>query len=360
MATRTHKLYATLDARLQGPCKDSRRIANNTYLVRPTRDSIAVLFHSTNVVTVLRNGTTILRAGGWYSVTTKERISAFLSEYRALVGNGQGYSLWSNRGNWQLSQRDALLMPAPRKVRVYRVRYEGCYALSPVTGTVVREVRGNPHWSEWCADLQVQFPGYDWQRAADLRRNGYGYRAYRYVKSYRPSSHTFLRTETVQDEPGNASHVWPFYNGIGIGPRGRVTREKPTRFRKYRERTIGQCNPRARGPFFKVVTPDMQAPYRDGYTWHADRWQSVKGPLVACANGLHCATSEQMARWIDGTWPNRKPHGVPALKSRVFVAHTRGPVYDAGGKCVTRSLKLGRELDAGEVFARCHLTIPAD
>lgn len=367
MATRTHRLFKTLDALLQGPCHSSRKLRNNTYLVRIDGDTLAIRFHGTYVVKVTRRGDVILSAGGWYTVTTKDRISSFLSEYSALIGNGRGYRLWSERGQWNLYQYDADLPPKTRKVRVYRVRYEGCYALSPVTGTVYREEHGSPHWSEYGHELSVHFPGYEWQRAADARmyadgRFSYarGPRADRYVKYYRPAGHRFLRTETVTDESPGGYRSYPFYNGVTIGPRGAVSREAETRARKHASRTIGQMYDRARGPYFKVLRPDLTAPFVPSYQWRIGKWQRVKGPLSACENGLHCATSKQLARWIDGNWPNGVRSAAPVLTSRVFVAQSRGPVYDAGDKCVTRSLRLTRELDAGEVFARCSLPIPAD
>lgn len=69
-------MYQTLDTRLTGRCKDSRKVANHTYLVR-RGESIALKLHQTDVVTFHQDGTIQLNSGGWQTYTTKERISAY-------------------------------------------------------------------------------------------------------------------------------------------------------------------------------------------------------------------------------------------------------------------------------------------
>lgn len=70
----------------------SRKIANNT-LVVSGGDSYAVRLHNTDVVTAYPDGSLSLNTGGWYSVTTKERINRYLPT---------GITLGSERGEWRL------------------------------------------------------------------------------------------------------------------------------------------------------------------------------------------------------------------------------------------------------------------
>lgn len=82
--------YADLDAKLTGRCSQSRKIANNTYAER-RGDDIAIRLHATDVVTLHRDGTMTLNTGGWYTVTTKERINRYLPG---------GVHLSSIKGRW--------------------------------------------------------------------------------------------------------------------------------------------------------------------------------------------------------------------------------------------------------------------
>ena len=57
--------------------RDSRKLGNNTYLQRRANDAIAVKLHSTDVVTFLPDGSTILDSGGWKTPTTKQRMNEY-------------------------------------------------------------------------------------------------------------------------------------------------------------------------------------------------------------------------------------------------------------------------------------------
>ena len=54
-----------------------RKIGHNTVVHRKSDGSIAVLFHSTNVVTFHKDGRITFNTGGWWSVTTKVRLNEF-------------------------------------------------------------------------------------------------------------------------------------------------------------------------------------------------------------------------------------------------------------------------------------------
>ena len=68
--------FRTADEQLQGRNQQSRKLGNNTFLQRRGED-IAVLLHSTDVITLHPNGGFTLDSGGWRTVTTKERINSY-------------------------------------------------------------------------------------------------------------------------------------------------------------------------------------------------------------------------------------------------------------------------------------------
>jgi uncharacterized protein (DUF2345 family) len=60
--------------------RESVRLGNNTYLVRLNGDQqIAVRLHSTYIVRFYQTGRITLHTGGYYTVTTKDRINQFIS-----------------------------------------------------------------------------------------------------------------------------------------------------------------------------------------------------------------------------------------------------------------------------------------
>lgn len=63
-----------LTARSEGAGKP---IGNNTRLVRIDANTVAVRLHGTNVVMIHNDGTYTLQAGGWRTVTTKQRINKY-------------------------------------------------------------------------------------------------------------------------------------------------------------------------------------------------------------------------------------------------------------------------------------------
>lgn len=69
--------------------RDSRKVANNTYLIR-TPEGAAVKLHATNVVTFLPEGVR-LDSGGWRTPVTRDRINECLPS---------GWRLWQDGGLW--------------------------------------------------------------------------------------------------------------------------------------------------------------------------------------------------------------------------------------------------------------------
>lgn len=87
--------YPEADAQLTGRCKDRRKIANNTWLERRDDETIAVRLHQTDVVTYRADGSITLDTGGWFTVTTKDRMNRFTP-----------FGVSSRRGEWQVASRN--------------------------------------------------------------------------------------------------------------------------------------------------------------------------------------------------------------------------------------------------------------
>lgn len=90
----------------KGGTAPSRKIANNTYVVRVNPGSgenpgklplFGILYHSTIVVTYYPDGTCAIDNGGWDSVTTKARIRWFSPAYLWTDRRTGGYVLGSER-----------------------------------------------------------------------------------------------------------------------------------------------------------------------------------------------------------------------------------------------------------------------
>jgi hypothetical protein len=88
-------LYHTLAEDLTGRCREARKVGNNTYKHRRGEDAVAVRLHDTDVLTAHRGGRIVLNSGGWHTVTTKDRIRAYLPA---------PWSLISERGRWYITR----------------------------------------------------------------------------------------------------------------------------------------------------------------------------------------------------------------------------------------------------------------
>lgn len=67
----------------------SIKLEHQTYLEYTPKGEIGVRFHGTYIVTILEDGGYRLSNGGWYSVTTRKRISKYSPTY--LRPNGDGW-----------------------------------------------------------------------------------------------------------------------------------------------------------------------------------------------------------------------------------------------------------------------------
>jgi len=67
--------------------RSRRKLTHNTYLVRRSDDTIAVLLHETDIVTFQRSGDVMLDSGGWLTPVTKDRMNRYCD---AMVGSTKG------------------------------------------------------------------------------------------------------------------------------------------------------------------------------------------------------------------------------------------------------------------------------
>jgi hypothetical protein len=72
-----------------------------------------------------------------------------------------------------------------------------------------------------------------------------------------------------------------------------------------------------------------EATHVSGYRYRLGQWREVKGPLVACQNGLHLLHPEHLSLWI---------------ARDLFVAEYEGELLDAGDKIVVRRARIVEHL----------------
>lgn len=86
--------YLKLDEQLQGRCRYSRKLANNTYAERRDDGVIAIRLRKTDILTFHRSGSVTYDTGGWRTRTTKNR----MNEY-----GKQGAYVHQKDGVWMLN-----------------------------------------------------------------------------------------------------------------------------------------------------------------------------------------------------------------------------------------------------------------
>ena len=70
--------YFELDTKLQGRCKESRKLQNNTYAKRRYSGHIAIQLHATDILTFHSDGQIDVNTGGWDTVTTRSRMNDYI------------------------------------------------------------------------------------------------------------------------------------------------------------------------------------------------------------------------------------------------------------------------------------------
>lgn len=91
--------------------RDSKKVANNTFLVRVDKNTIVVRHMQTDVVTINRDGTYILNNGGWQTLTSKDRINTY-----------GPVSVAQKKGNWFVFDKEGNAIPF---VNGMKVRFNG-------------------------------------------------------------------------------------------------------------------------------------------------------------------------------------------------------------------------------------------
>lgn len=96
----------------RGGDKNSKKIANNTYLKRYDDGTIAVRLHQTDIIQYKPNGDIILNSGGWRTVTTKARMNEYLPRpYGVLQEKGVWYvQITPNGWNKDLVYNDEMTL----------------------------------------------------------------------------------------------------------------------------------------------------------------------------------------------------------------------------------------------------------
>lgn len=146
---------------------DRRKIQNNTWLERRPNGDIAVRFHETDVVTYHSDGMVTLDTGGWYSVTTRERIETYALPF----------SIQSLNARWMLHT------PNPEYVSDW-------HEIRPDTDLVIFTGDNLTLWKVDGLAHNVRFT--DWKEAAEARRIQFG------------------------EAPPYWSEIGPFYDGIKV------------------------------------------------------------------------------------------------------------------------------------------------
>lgn len=67
--------------------KKSKKLKNNTYLIRTDND-IVIKLHNTNIITFKSNGDIILTSGNWRTQVTKDRINEYADGFVLTIKNG--------------------------------------------------------------------------------------------------------------------------------------------------------------------------------------------------------------------------------------------------------------------------------
>jgi hypothetical protein len=84
--------YQEADTKLQGRCRERRKLQNNTYLERRDNGAIAVRLHATDVLSFFKDGSIQICTGGWHTITTVDRINSYIPRpWR--VGRHRGLTL---------------------------------------------------------------------------------------------------------------------------------------------------------------------------------------------------------------------------------------------------------------------------
>jgi hypothetical protein len=190
-------------------------LENNTRLYR-RGDSYAVQLHSTDVVTVKRDGTYDLSTGGWYTVTTKDRITSY-SPANVHSVSGKSGPVWC-----VFHSSDPVTAPKVSKCRT-------CKGTGEVTDKGWTTAYGYLTTPSYEVTERYEYPGHDYSRGLRVVGQVVRHDTGTYGKLAVPVVHpdtvrTCYRCDgTGQRDYGSKSNPVRFYDGITVDSDGKVT-----------------------------------------------------------------------------------------------------------------------------------------
>ena len=102
--------------------KNSKKVANNTYLKRYDDGTIALRLHKTDIIQYKPNGSILLHSGGWKTVTTKARMNEFLPrQYGIMQEKGVWYVHLTSEFNKDLVYKDGIRLTKSTKPSIKSV-----------------------------------------------------------------------------------------------------------------------------------------------------------------------------------------------------------------------------------------------
>lgn len=131
----------------RGKPAESKKVQNNTWVEHVSTDSendaYAVRLHSTQVLVAWSDGSVMLQTGGWFSMTTKERMHHYLPS---------DVSVSSRKGEWNVSRTSWVYGPATdaepwgtsKRTAHWDVTYADGIVLDSVGGALVPRVGTYP------------------------------------------------------------------------------------------------------------------------------------------------------------------------------------------------------------------------
>lgn len=171
MNTPTIRTYAAAAAHLEGARNRhlGRPVANNTRLVdtvvhTPTGriEAIGVRLHDTIVVAYLPDGRTVLNTGGWFTVTTQDRINAFSPArvYAEIIRDTDGTTIkrWNGKPqtHWVIASASPIYTTPPKVQRCRVCRGTGVEVHVQTHGYVQAPGVNNGRWEDsWWIEYQT-------------------------------------------------------------------------------------------------------------------------------------------------------------------------------------------------------------
>lgn len=104
-------LFLHRGGKATGKRLDRKKIQNNTWLERNRfgqEEVIRLVLHNTAILTWLPDGTIILKANGWQTVTTKQRLNAYAGPVSVFTGvhKPRAYNCWwVGHASWRVAER---------------------------------------------------------------------------------------------------------------------------------------------------------------------------------------------------------------------------------------------------------------